>query len=109
MPEKEERPILGPTERLERYVAERVIRHLEPRMEDMLHRFLQSERGRDLLADLGAEMTADILVSGPGENDLVELLVERLALRLAKDRPEFRRTLLKGLHSMGPLLPAGSE
>lgn len=100
---------MGPTERLEQYVAERVIRHLEPRMEDMLHRFLRSERGRDLLADLGAEMTADLLITGPGENDLVELLVERLAVRLAKDRPEFRRTLLKSLHGLGPLVPAKDQ
>jgi hypothetical protein len=86
-----------------------MIRQWEPRMEDMLHRFLRSERGRDLLADLGAEMTADLLISGPGANDLVELLVERLALRLAKDRPDFRRSLLKSLHGLGPLLPVNDQ
>lgn len=97
---------MGPTERVERYMAARVIRHLEPRMEDMLHRFLASERGRDLLADLGAEMTADLLVSGPdGSNDLAELLVARLAVRLAKDHPPFRQKLLRQLHALGPLSP----
>ena len=97
---------MGPTERVERYVAERVIRHLEPRMEDMLHRFLASERGRDLLADLAAEMTADLLVAGPdGNNDLAELLVARLAVRLAKDHPPFRQDLLRRLHALAPQPP----
>lgn len=98
--------LVGPTERVERYVAARVIRHLEPRLEDMLHRFLASERGRDLLADLGAEMTADLLVSGSdGRNDLAELLVSRLAIRLSKDQPAFRQDLLRRLHALGPLVP----
>ena len=100
---------VGPTEWVERYVAARVIRHLEPRMEEMLHQFLSSERGRDLLADLGAEMTADLLVSGPdGSNDLAELLVSRLAVRLSKDRPGFRQDLLRRLHALGPLVTPGS-
>lgn len=96
---------MGPTERIERYVADRVIRHLEPRIEDMLHKFLLSERGRDLLADLGAEMTADLLIPDTsGDSDLVEMLVLRLVVRLAKDRPAFRRDLLENLHTMGPAL-----
>lgn len=97
---------MGPTERVERYVAARVLRHLEPQLEDMLHRFLASERGRDLLADFGAEMTADLLVAGPdGNNDLAELLVARLAVRLAKDHSAFRQDLLRRLHALGPLTP----
>ena len=92
---------MGPTERVERYVADRVIRHLEPRLEDMLHRFLASERGRGLLADMGAEMTADLLVAGPdGSNDLAELLVTRLAVRLAQDHPAFHQELLRRLHAL---------
>ena len=98
---------VGPTERVERYVAARVIRHLEPRLDDMLHRFLASERGRDLLANLGAEMTADLLVAGPdGNNDLAELLVARLAVRLAQDHPAFHQELLRRLHALGPPPPA---
>ncbi len=52
-------------------------------------------------------MTADLLVSGPdSNNDLAELLVARLAVRLAKDHLPFRQKLLRQLHALGPLTPS---
>ena len=67
-------------------------------MDALIHDVLASERGRAVLADIAAELTADLLMPDTASDEgLVELLVMRLAVRLARARPRFRADLLEEL------------
>jgi hypothetical protein len=67
---------------------------LEPHLQTQLSRFFASDEGRDLVAELFTDLITDLVTpSADGGEDLLELLVLKLTLRLAKDRPAFRRQL----------------
>jgi hypothetical protein len=79
-------------------MAARVLRHLEPHIEDWVDRFLRSDDGQRLLADTVADVFADLVHPSDGQ-DLAERIVLRLAAKLAATRPDFRRRLLDTLSS----------
>lgn len=93
---------MPPHQRVERWLAERLMQHVEPRVEHIVHEFLMSERGRYALMGILAEATADLLTGGHGQDDdLVEQMIIKVAIKLANTRPDFRRRLLASLSETG--------
>lgn len=94
-----------PYERWERWMAGRMMRHLEPHVESLVHRFLTSDRGQDLMASLMTEALTDLAEPSPHDGqhqDLWERLTIKLATRLSMTRPGFRRTILQALQNAHP-------
>jgi hypothetical protein len=85
------------TTAMERWLAERVLRHVEPRMERWMDGFLRSADGQALIADVMADLVADLARPAGDDQDLVERVVITLAGRLAENNPSFRRRLLEAL------------
>jgi hypothetical protein len=91
---------------VERWMADRLLRHLEPHIQNQMTRFLASDEGRDLVAELFTDLVTDLVTPSSGEDmDLLEVLVLKLANRLAAQRPTFRQHLhaqLSGIRGPEP-------
>jgi hypothetical protein len=68
-------------------------------MEHVVDDFLRSEDGQALIADVVADLVADMTHPAPvsDELDLLERIVVRIAVRLAETRPSFRQQVLEAL------------
>jgi hypothetical protein len=82
---------------LEQWIAERMLRHIEPRLERWIDEFLRSDDGQALMADVLADVVADVIHPAADGHDLTERVVLRLATALAASRPAFRLQLKAAL------------
>jgi hypothetical protein len=89
---------------IERWAAARILKYLEPHMAHVVDDFLRSDDGQALIADVVADLVADVAHPAPGtdELDLLERIVVRIAVRLAAVRPSFRQKVLEELAPAQP-------
>jgi len=79
---------------IEGFLAQRFLRRLEPHLERQVARFLTSDQGRDLVAELFTDLVTDLVTPSSADDlDLLEVLVLKLTDRLAAARPRFRERL----------------
>lgn len=82
-------------ENLEGFLASRFLRRLEPHIQHQVARFLASDEGRDLVAELFTDLVTDLVTPSSADDlDLLEVLVLKLTGRLADARPRFRERLM---------------
>jgi hypothetical protein len=78
---------------MERVLARRLLRHLEPWVESVVHRALRSSAGQEILADTVADVLGELLLpEGAPEGGLAERLLLSLVARYLS-RPGFARRL----------------
>jgi hypothetical protein len=88
---------------IEGFLASRFLRRMEPHIQNQVERFLASEEGRDLVAELFTDLVTDLVTpSSPDDLDLLEVLVLKLTGRLADARPRFRERLMGELARRPP-------
>jgi hypothetical protein len=86
---------IPPRDSIEGFIASRFLRRLEPHIQHQVARFLASDEGRDLVAELFTDLVTDLVTpSGVDDLDLLEILVLKLTERLADARPRFRQRLV---------------
>ena len=85
----------------ESLVARRLMRHLEPELEHLVHEVLRSNTAQTLLADTMADVLADFIEpAGTQEGGLAERLLISLVAKYL-DRPHFRREMARMLSERG--------
>ncbi len=85
----EPRPGLMPHRHLEAWLAARLLRYMEPKVETWVRAFLASEEGAAMVADVAADVVGDLFdPSGPGEGGLAERVLLALVARYLR-RPAF--------------------
>ena len=81
---------LLPHQQLEAWLASRLTRYMEPNVERLVRRFLASEAGQAMVADVAADVVGDLFdPEGPGEGGLGERVLLALVARYLR-RPAFR-------------------
>lgn len=92
-----------PHEHMERWMAERLLRHVEPRIALWMREFLESDEGKDILADAFSDVLVDILVptTAHDNNSFMEDTLLRVVEQMAR-RPEFRQRLTEILEPGTP-------
>lgn len=85
---------MWPHQRLEERVAERLLRRMEPQIEEILNDFLASKEGQRLVVDALSDFVADFSVV-PADQAVLsmpEQIILSIAERMAR-RPLFRQGL----------------
>lgn len=89
MASQEPGPGLLPHRQLESWLASRLMRYMEPKVEGWVRAFLGSEAGEAMLADVVGDVVGDLFdPKGPGEGGLAERIVLALVARYMH-RPGF--------------------
>jgi len=86
----EPRPGILPHQHLEAWLASRLMRYMEPRVETLVRAFLASDAGAEMLSEIAADVVGDLFdPEGPGEGGLSERVLLAVVARYLR-RPVFR-------------------
>lgn len=88
-----------PHEEMERWMAERLFRHFRPRIYALMEEFLNSEDGKQIMAEAFSDILVDGFLVAPSSDNVPSWLEEtllRVVVRMAK-QPGFRGRLVKSL------------
>jgi hypothetical protein len=87
---EEPHPGLLPHRHLEAWLAGRLLRYMEPKVETWVRGFLASSEGEAMVADIAADVVGDLFdPEGPGEGGLAERVLLAVVQRYLR-RPAFR-------------------
>jgi hypothetical protein len=79
-----------PHRQLEAWLAGRLMRYMEPKVETLVRSFLASDEGQAMVADVAADVMGDLFdPQGPGEGGLTERVLLAVVGRYLA-RPQFR-------------------
>ncbi len=91
---------MWPHQRLEERMAERLLRRMEPQLENILNEFLSTAEGQKLVIDAIADLVSDFATVPRDVNvlSMPEQIILSMAERMA-DRPLFRQRLMRILET----------